>query len=67
VNTTRNLAKVFATALRGAAQDLRAEVVLPPEDGEGEIRCRHALESIEAVADELAAFAARPDPDGGTS
>jgi hypothetical protein len=66
VNTTRNLAKVFATALRGATQDLRAEVVLP-EDGEGEIRCRHALESIEAVADELAAFAARPDPDGGPS
>lgn len=64
MNTTRNLAHVFATALRGATQDLRGEVIFPDDD-EGETRCRHALASIEAIADELAAFASRPDPAGG--
>ena len=62
MNTTRNLARVFAMALRGASQDLRGCTSAP--DAESIAMRAAALESIEAVAEELEAFWTRPDPAG---
>lgn len=66
MDTTRNLAKVFAIALRASSSDLRtctgyihAAAV--------KARWRDALDSIDAVADELETYALTPpapDPAG---
>lgn len=68
METTRNLARVFAVALRGAAGDLRSTTIAA--DAQDDEARESALATIDTIAEELDAFARRapaPDPAGGAS
>lgn len=72
METSRNIPKVLAIMLRAAVKVLRgetstADAALLTEEGAAELVAAtdNAIESIEAVAEELEQLAAAPDPDGG--
>jgi hypothetical protein len=64
MNTRQNLSKVFAMTLRTAIAQIRLNEEWPPEPDRVVLHkraIRHAVESIESVAEELEAIATQPD------